>query len=148
MTGAPVRTALPFTRSQLSSSRMLYARLHSKTPWAFRLRANKCPWYHLGFGKTRTLRRICACPVNGGPPPGLTDASAPVLRDDFSGGFGRTHTSRSLSWPLPTGYCFPSSQFTIFYFSIVYPGSIVKRQLSRRISFFSREMMRFSSREM
>ena len=123
MTGAPVRTALPFTRSQLSSSRMLYARLHSKTPWAFRLRANKCP-------------------------PGLTDASAPVLRDDFSGGFGRTHTSRSLSWPLPTGYCFPSSQFTIFYFSIVYPGSIVKRQLSRRISFFSREMMRFSSREM
>ena len=106
MTGAPVRTALPFTRSQLSSSRMLYARLHSKTPWAFR------------------------------------------LRDDFSGGFGRTHTSRSLSWPLPTGYCFPSSQFTIFYFSIVYPGSIVKRQLSRRISFFSREMMRFSSREM
>ncbi len=98
--------------------------------------------------KTRTLRRICACPVNGGPPPGLTDASAPVLRDDFSGGFGRTHTNRSLSWPLPTGYCFPSSQFAIFYFSIVYPGSIVKRQLSRRISFFSREMMRFSSREM
>ena len=30
MTGAPVRTALPFARSQLSSSGMLYARLHSK----------------------------------------------------------------------------------------------------------------------
>ena len=148
MTGAPVRTALPFARSQLSSSRMLYARLHSKNALGLSAQGEQMSVVPPGFGKTRTLRRICACPVNGGPPPGLTDASAPVLRDDFSGGFGRTHTSRSLSWPLPTGYCFPSSQFGIFYFSIVYPGSIVKRQLSRRISFFSREMMRFSSREM
>ena len=148
MTGAPVRTALPFARSQLSSSRMLYARLHSKIALGLSAQGEQMSVVPPGFGKTRTLRRICACPVNGGPPPGLTDASAPVLRDDFSGGFGRTHTNRSLSWPLPTGYCFPSSQFAIFYFSIVYPGSIVKRQLSRRISFFSREMMRFSSREM
>ena len=145
MTGAPVRTALPFTRSQLSSSRMLYARLHSKTPWAFRLRANKCPWYHLDSGKPALCGAFAPALSTVGLRRGLLMLR---LRDDFSGGFGRTHTSRSLSWPLPTGYCFPSSQFTIFYFSIVYPGSIVKRQLSRRISFFSREMMRFSSREM
>ena len=46
--------------------------------------------------------------------------------DDFSGGIGRTHTSRSLSWPLPAGYCFPSSQFPIYCYSIIYPVLIVK----------------------
>ena len=38
---------------------------------------------------------------------------SPVLRDDFPGGLGRTSTSRPLSLPPPSGYSFPSSQFTV-----------------------------------
>ena len=71
-----------------------------------------------------------------------------MLRDDFSGRFTETSTNRFLSVSLPAGYCFPSSQFPIYRYSIVYPFWIVKSQDSRKISFFSREMMRFSSREM
>ena len=70
-----------------------------------------------------------------------------MLRDDFSGRFTETLTVRSLSWHPPAGYCFPSSQFPIYRYSIVYPFWIVKSQLRRKISFFSREMIRFSSRE-
>ena len=110
MTGAPVRTALPFARSQLSSSRMLYARLHSKNALGLSAQGEQMSVVPPGFGKTRTLRRICACPVNGGPPPGLTDASAPVLRDDFSGGLTSASTCRALSWHPPAGYYFLSSQ--------------------------------------
>ena len=71
-----------------------------------------------------------------------------MLRDDFFGRFAGTSTSRSLSVSPPAGYYFPSSQFPIYRTSIVYPFSIVKSQLSRKISFFSRWMIRFSSREM
>ena len=73
---------------------------------------------------------------------------SPMLRDDFSGHFTGTLTVRSLSWHPPAGYCFPSSQFSIFLLSIIYPIWIVKSQLSRKISFFSRDMIRFSSLEM
>ena len=73
---------------------------------------------------------------------------SPMLRDDFSGRFTGTLTVRSLSWHPPAGYCFPSSQFPIYRYSIVYPFWIVKSQDSRKISFFSREMMRFSNLEM
>ena len=71
-----------------------------------------------------------------------------MLRDDFSGRFTGASTNRALSQLSLTGYCFPSSQYLISSISIIYPFSVVKSQLSRRISFFSREMMRFSSREM
>ena len=70
-----------------------------------------------------------------------------MLRDDFSGRFTGASTNRALSLLSLTGYCFPSSQFSIFLLSIIYPVWIVKSQLSRKISFFSREMMRFSSQE-
>ena len=71
-----------------------------------------------------------------------------MLRDDFSGRFTGASTNRALSQLSLTGYCFPSSQFPIYFVSIVYPFPIVKSQDSRKISFFSREIMRFSNREM
>lgn len=87
-------------------------------------------------------------PGNGGITVAAYSSFSPMLRDDFSGRFTGASTIRALSWHPLTGYCFPSSQFSIYRYSIVYPFWIVKGQDSRRISFFSREMMRFSSREM
>ena len=71
-----------------------------------------------------------------------------MLWDDFTDRFTETYTCRFLSLHPPAGYCFPSSQFSIYRYSIVYPFWIVKSQESRKISFFNRCMMRFSNREM
>ena len=87
-------------------------------------------------------------PGNGGTTVAAYSSFSPMLRDDFSGRFTGALTIRSLSWHPPAGYCFPSSQFPIYFVSIVYPFGIVKSQDSRKISFFSREIMRFSNREM
>ena len=70
-----------------------------------------------------------------------------MLQDDFSGRFTETSTNRFLSVSLPAGYCFPSSQFPIYRYSIVYPFGNVKSQDNRKISFFRREMIRFSNLE-
>lgn len=70
-----------------------------------------------------------------------------MLQDDFSGRFTETSTNRFLSVSLPAGYCFPSSQFLIYRYSIVYPFGNVKSQDNRKISFFRREMIRFSNLE-
>ena len=86
-----------------------------------------CPWYHLDSCRnTRSWALARPSPVTEGPTVAAYSSFSPMLRDDFSGRFTGASTNRALSQLSLTGYCFPSSQFPISCFSIVYPFSIVK----------------------
>lgn len=100
---------------------------NKKRPEPFGSGRTNCPWYHLDSCRnTRSWALARPSPVTEGPTVAAYSSFSPMLRDDFSGRFTGASTNRALSQLSLTGYCFPSSQFPIYCFSIVYPFSIVK----------------------
>ena len=120
----------------------------TKTPRAKRLRANKMSVVPPEFGKIPALIGAkTPLPGNGGTTVAAYYMFSPMLRDDFSDRYPRTYTNRSLSaLLLPGTASLPCSSLDTFV-SIIYPFWIVKSQDRRKISFFRRDMIRFSRRE-
>ena len=120
----------------------------TKTPRAFRLRANKLSVVPPGFvSKHALMGAFTPFPGNGGTHRrGLLffqpNAPGRLLRPLHE----NSHRPFSLL-AFTHRVLLPILAVPIFLLSIIYPFWIVKSQLNRKISFFSREIMRFSSLE-
>ena len=140
----PHRPAVRQIAAQLQQNAL--CALTAKAPWAFRLRANKCPWYHLDSGKPALCGAFAPALSTVGLRRGLLSLQLRCSGTTSPAALGElTPAVLSLGRCPPDTASLPRS-LPYFISVLVYPGSIVKRQLSRRIpSFFSREMMRFAS---